>query len=127
MPSDAGPIGGTRHPGRPRRARNVPERESHHGQSRCLTDNISADPQVSQSAGDESAAPQASQADSPTSDPKSSLRGTYVGCNVAVDRSRERHRRPQTIDRPELWRSVKPCPMTGPLGPIPLCQATMTA
>ena len=24
-------------------------------------------------------------------------------------------------------RSVKPCPMTGPLGPIPVCRATMTA
>jgi hypothetical protein len=45
---------------------------------------------------------------SPASETKPSLRGTCVGCNVAVDRSWKRHRRPETIDRPELWRSVKP-------------------
>ena len=33
-----------------------------------------------------------------------------MGCNVAVDRSRERHRGPQTIDRPELWRVCKTVP-----------------
>jgi hypothetical protein len=46
-----------------------------------------------------------------------------MGCNVAVGRSRERHPRPQAMDRPELWRSVKPSaviadrfPLGGPDG-----------
>ncbi len=42
----------------------MPGRRSHRGQSRSLTDNVSADPQVSQSAGHGDAAPPTSQADS---------------------------------------------------------------
>ena len=49
-----------------------------------------------------------------------------MGRNAAVDRAYERHRRSQGKDLPESA-VVKPCPMTGPLGPIPLCRATMTA
>ena len=56
-------------PGWSGRARYVPERRSHRGQSRSLTVSVSADPQVSQSAGDGATAPQTSQADSPTSEP----------------------------------------------------------
>jgi hypothetical protein len=51
-------------PGWSGRARYVPERRSHRGQSRSLTVSVSADPQVSQSAGDGATAPQTYQADS---------------------------------------------------------------
>jgi hypothetical protein len=47
-----------------------------------------------------------SQADSPEFWGQSSLRGTYVGYDVAVDRSSKRCRWPPTMDGPELWRSV---------------------
>ena len=56
-------------PGWSGRARYVPERRSHRGQSRSLTVSVSADPQVSQSAGDGATAPQTSQADSAGSIP----------------------------------------------------------
>src|SRR5882757_4965585 len=41
----------------------------------------------------------ASQADSPKLSAQSWPHGTYVGCGVAVDRGRKRHRRWQTRDR----------------------------
>jgi hypothetical protein len=34
-------------------------------------------------------------------------RGTYVGCSAAVDQGHKRHRRSQTRDQLEPWRSVK--------------------
>jgi hypothetical protein len=49
-----------------------------------------------------------SQAESPEFCGQFSLRGTYVGYDVAVDRSSKRCRRPRTMVGPELWRSVKP-------------------
>ena len=49
------------------RARYVPDRRSHRGQPRSLTDSRTVDPQVSRSAGSRAAAPQTSQADSASS------------------------------------------------------------
>ena len=41
-----------------------------------------------------------------------------AGRSIAVTRCPKRHCRSQTRDRLEPWRSVKPCPVTGPLGRI---------
>ena len=61
----------------------MPERRSHRGQSRSLTDNVSADPQVSQSAGHGDAAPPTSQADSAACENGTGGR-RYAGGNVVA-------------------------------------------
>ena len=71
--------GGGARAGWPGRARYVPDRRSHRGQSRSLTVSAPGDPQVSQSAGNGATAPQTSQADYAGSIPVTRSMGSGPG------------------------------------------------